>query len=67
MTKATLDIVLAHTTEAKIARFFNISPSAVNQWHINGIPANRVIGLERMLDKKITRYDISPNLYPADE
>ena len=66
MTKASLDLVLAHTTEAQIARHFNISPSAVNQWHTNGIPAERVIGLERMLAKKITRYEISPDLYPAD-
>ena len=66
MTKAALDKVLDYTTEAKIARFFNISPAAVNQWHINGIPTERIIGLEYLTNKRITRHDINPDIYPND-
>jgi len=67
MNKAVLETVLTHTTEAEIARFFDISPSAVNQWRTNGIPPHRVIGLETLLNKQMTRYEISPELYPADK
>lgn len=66
MTKATLDKVLNYTTEADIARYFNISPAAVNQWNKNGIPAERIIGLEVLTKSQVSRHEINPKLYPED-
>jgi len=66
MTKVTLNNILSYTTEADIARYFNISPAAVNQWHLNGIPANRIIGLEQLTKKQVLRHEINPDLYPLD-
>ena len=64
MTKATLDKILNYTTEADIARYFNITPAAVNQWRKNGIPAERIIGLERLVKQQVSRYEMNPQLYP---
>lgn len=66
MTKAPLNKILKYTSEADIARFFNISPAAVNQWHINGIPTERIIGLERLTNNQVSRHDINPDIYPYD-
>lgn len=66
MTKAALINILNYTTEADIARFFNITPAAVNQWHINGIPTERVIGLEQLTKGQVSRHDINPDIYPRD-
>lgn len=66
MTKASLENVLTYTTEADIARFFGISPAAVNQWHSNGIPLDRIIGLEKLVKKQVTRHEMNPESYPVD-
>jgi DNA-binding transcriptional regulator YdaS (Cro superfamily) len=66
MTKAPLDLILEFTTEANIARYFNITPAAVNQWRKNGIPAERIIGLEKLVKRQVSRYEINPKLYPKE-
>jgi len=66
MTKATLDQILGFTTEANIARYFNITPAAVNQWRKNGIPAERIIGLEKLVNHQVSRHEINPELYPEE-
>lgn len=66
MTKAPLDLILEFTTEASIARYFNITPAAVNQWRKNGIPAERVIGLEKLVKRQVSRCEINPKLYPEE-
>lgn len=66
MNKAILDQILNFTTEADIARHFNITPAAVNQWRKNGIPAERIIGLERLVKQQISRHEMNPKLYPKE-
>ena len=64
MTKAALYKILDYTTEADIARHFNITPAAVNQWHKNGIPVERIIGLERLVKSQVSRHEMNSKLYP---
>lgn len=66
MTKAALEIVLTFTTQASLAKLFNISPAAVSQWRITGIPPNRVIDIEVFLEKQVTRYEMRPDIYPPE-
>lgn len=50
---------------AAIARHFDISQQAVDQWLYNGsIPAERVLGVEAVTG--IPRHDIRPDLYPME-
>jgi len=66
MTKAVLNKILTITTETNIAKYFGISASAVNQWHSNGIPDNRILGLEKLVNKQVTRHEMNPLLYPVE-
>lgn len=63
MIKAPLDKVLVYTTQIALAELFNISPAAVNQWRINGIPANRVIAIETLINKQVTRSEMRPDIF----
>jgi len=64
MNKAPIEQVFTHIPQVQVARAFNISPSAVNQWKTNGIPLNRVLALEKILDGKMTRFQLCPEFYP---
>jgi DNA-binding transcriptional regulator YdaS (Cro superfamily) len=66
MTKAPLYKILNYTTEAEIARYFNITPAAVNQWNKNGIPAERIIGLEALTKNQVSRHEMNSKLYPVN-
>lgn len=66
MTKAALNKISNYASEADIARYFNITPAAVNQWNKNGIPADRIIGLEKLTKNQVSRHEMNPKLYPED-
>jgi DNA-binding transcriptional regulator YdaS (Cro superfamily) len=58
-------IRLAHGQSA-LARKFNppISSQAVQQWEANGqAPADRCLDIERFVNRKVTRYDLRPDVF----
>ena len=50
---------------ANLARILGIRPQAVYQW--NQVPAERVIQIERATDGAVTRHELRPDLYPAED
>ncbi len=64
MTKAPLEKVLEYTTQISIAKMFGITPAAVSQWRITGIPANRVIAIEKLIEKQVTCHEMRPDIFP---
>jgi DNA-binding transcriptional regulator YdaS (Cro superfamily) len=50
---------------AAVARELGCSSQAVSQW--DRCPAERVIAVERACGRKVTRYELRPDLYPAEE
>jgi DNA-binding transcriptional regulator YdaS (Cro superfamily) len=63
-TKAPIELLLTHASQAEIARALQISQSAVCQWKLKGIPPHRVLALEKILNGKMTRYQLCPEFYP---
>jgi hypothetical protein len=46
-----------------VAEHFGITRSAVQQWKIHGIPANRVLSLVALGDHKMSPSDIRPDIF----
>lgn len=49
----------------KIAQALEISHQAVSKWPYR-LPAERVLDLERLCDRAVTRHELRPDLYPRD-
>lgn len=50
--------------KADLARHLGLHRQALASW--DRIPAKHVIGVEEFLDKKITRHEMRPDIYPDD-
>lgn len=50
-----------------LANACGVSPQAVHKWRVNGIPAERVLRVERATGGRITRHQLRPDLYPKEE
>ncbi len=50
-------------TFEEISEYFGITAPAIFQWRKNGIPANRIIGIEKLTKGKITRHQIRPDVF----
>lgn len=54
-------------TQSALAEKLGVRPQAVQQWVASGrVPAKRVIAVERATGGKVTRYELDPDLYPAE-
>lgn len=54
--------------QAVLAVRVGVTPQAVNKWVRTGrVPGDRVLSVEAATDRKVTRYDLRPDLYPKDE
>jgi len=59
-----LDAIRLAGGASKVGEALGISREAVQQW--KRCPAERVIQLERLIERQITRHKLRPDLYPAD-
>ena len=52
--------------QVEVAKAFGVRQQTVSRWfHSNvGVPAAYVIPLEKMVNGKISRYELRPDLYP---
>ena len=56
----------------KLADKMKVSPQVVANWRARGVPAERVLDLERATvmeegeQPKVTRHEIRPDLYPME-
>lgn len=60
---------LETTRQADLAASIGVTQGAVSHW-INGrvrVPAERVLDIERATGGKVSRHDLRPDLYPAEE
>lgn len=58
------DAIRAVGTAADLARKIGLTPQAVAQW--TKVPAKRVIAVEEATGGKVSRYQLRPDLYPAE-
>ena len=52
--------------QSAIARHFKIMPSCITHWLDYGLPAERVLEIERLAGGQVTRYELRPDIYPRD-
>ena len=52
--------------QATLARLLNVSPEAVRKWRVYRVPAERVLQIEKATNKKVSRHQLRPDLYPKD-
>ena len=38
----------------KVAAHFQVSPSAVSQWRVNGVPVNNIVALHELTEKAVS-------------
>lgn len=49
--------------KSAMARLTGVTRQAVQHWARNGVPANRVIKIEKATGGEVTRYELRPDLY----
>lgn len=57
-------IVEAAGGQAALARALGIRPQSVADWRVNGIPAERVLPVERLIRRRVPRWRMRPDIYP---
>jgi len=50
----------------ELARLIKSTPQVVVNWRKRGIPAKRVLDIERATEGKVTRHQLRPDLYPIE-
>ena len=53
-------------SQERLASLLNIKQQNISVWLTKGIPAKRVLEVERLTGGKVTRYELKPDLYPRD-
>ena len=57
----------------ELAKRLEVSPQVIVNWRNRGIPAERVLEVEKATlddstgEPRVTRYDLRPDLYPPEE
>jgi DNA-binding transcriptional regulator YdaS (Cro superfamily) len=65
--KAIEKAVRAAGSQSALARAIGVTPQAVQGWCASGkVPAVRVLDIERVVDGKVTRHELRPDLYPTE-
>lgn len=52
------ELFLYFGSQSELARRLNISPAAVTQWLVDGVPPGRAIEIEKMTDGKFKAVDL---------
>ena len=52
---------------SELARQLNISQAAISQWRHKRVPAARVLAIETATNGKVSRHELRPDLYPAEQ
>lgn len=53
-------------TQAELARRIKTRPQVIQNWRGRGIPAERVLDVERATGGQVSRHDLRPDLYPRE-
>jgi len=52
---------------ARLARALDVTPGAVSKWaRLGRIPAERVLDIERATMRRVSRFELRPDLYPRE-
>jgi len=51
-------------SQAELARLMGVTSMAVTKWVYNGVPAERVLAIEKLCKGKVTRHQLRPDIYP---
>lgn len=52
---------------SELARALDVKPQHIVNWKARGIPAPRVLAIEKATNGTVTRHDLRPDLYPKDQ
>lgn len=67
MEKAIEKAVRVAGSQSALARAIGVTPQAVQSWCVSGnVPAVRVLDIERIVEGKVTRHELRPDLYPSE-
>lgn len=58
--------VRVELTTEEMARARDLTYQAVQRWIKQGLPGDRVLEVERAVDKCVTRHELRPDLYPLE-
>lgn len=50
-------------TQAELASLTELTPQAVHNWTVRGVPAERCADIERVTAGRITRFELRPDLF----
>lgn len=54
--------------QSSLARKLGVKPQAVQRWCATGtVPANRVLDVERVTERQVTRNELRPDIYPIEQ
>lgn len=53
--------------QTAMAHLLDISEQAISKWKKNGIPAERVLAIEEVTKKSVTRHQMRPDIYPPNQ
>lgn len=63
MTLSPLDRAIAQAgSGAALAKAVGVTPMAVSQWKLRGVPAHQVLSIESATG--VSRHDLRPDIYP---
>ena len=51
-------------TKARLAKLVGVSPQAITKWLKSGVPAERVLAVER--ETGVSRHVLRPDIYPSE-
>lgn len=58
-------VILILGSQTKLAKKIGVSPQSVHQWVEQGKPpGNRVLEIESLVNKEVSRYELRPDFYP---
>jgi DNA-binding transcriptional regulator YdaS (Cro superfamily) len=53
-------------SQKRMAQAVNVSQKTICSWLHKGVPAERVLEIERATNGHVTRHELRPDLYPID-
>jgi DNA-binding transcriptional regulator YdaS (Cro superfamily) len=64
---ALLRVIEILGNQRALAKAVDVSPQAITKWLEKGVPAERVLDVERAVERQVTRQELRPDIYPSEE
>jgi DNA-binding transcriptional regulator YdaS (Cro superfamily) len=66
--QALLKAIIIAGGQSCIARKCDVKPQTIQVWlKLGRVPAERVLQIEKIVNKEVSRHELRPDIYPIDE